>query len=149
MIYADVIRQNLSFHSQNEGTRREKNPDTICCDHCKGSDIRKDVLTAPFSLCWIQCIEFENNKKKKKSEPNKSQETWGKLKRLSDITEKEASNCGENCRKRVIYRSEKERWLAVQHCYLSDWSLEAFVVFTQKPLGACFFRRKNLCGLEV
>jgi len=45
--------------------RREKNPDTICYDQCKGTGVRKDVLTVPFSLCWIQYIEFENNKKKK------------------------------------------------------------------------------------
>lgn len=74
VIYTDMIRQKLSLHSQNEGMKREKNPDTVCYDRCKGTGIRKDVLTTPFSLCWIQYIEFENNKKQKKSEPNKNQE---------------------------------------------------------------------------
>lgn len=55
----------MCLHSQNEGIRREKNPDTICYDHRKGTGIGKDVLTTCFSLCWIQYIEFENNKKKK------------------------------------------------------------------------------------
>lgn len=45
--------------------RREKIPDAIRYGHCDGSGIRKDVLATPFSLCWVQHIEFENNKKKK------------------------------------------------------------------------------------
>lgn len=56
--------------------RREKIPDAIRYGHCDGNGIRRDVLATPFSLCWVQYIEFENNKKKKKSEPKKNQETW-------------------------------------------------------------------------
>lgn len=38
---------------------------TAHSDHCKGTGMRKDVLTIPLSLCQIQYSKFENNKKKK------------------------------------------------------------------------------------
>lgn len=68
--------------------RREKNPDTICYDHCKGTGTRKKVFITPFSLCYSQFTEFEIITKKQNQNQVKTK-TLGKLASWGYTIEKE------------------------------------------------------------